>query len=120
MNIALRRRVFSSRVALVAALVVLAATGEFVSGQSTRPRTRTVKAFVQPRPGRPRSETEMKVFESPVDLPIEDAGTVSLDDNDLVLGVVSDGVAVAYPVRYLAMFEVVNSLVGTTLVAPTW
>ena len=37
MNIALRRRVFSSRVALVAALAVLAATGEFVSGQSTRP-----------------------------------------------------------------------------------
>ncbi|MCH7798800.1 MAG: hypothetical protein IID28_10210 [Planctomycetes bacterium] len=51
MNIALRRRVFSSRVALVAALAVLAATGEFVSGQSTRPKTRTVKAFVQPRPG---------------------------------------------------------------------
>lgn len=79
-----------------------------------------VKAFVQPRPGAPMQETQMRVHRAPDNLPIVDASEVKLDDDDLVLGVVLDGKAVAYPIRYLAMFEVTNSQVGNTPVAPTW
>jgi len=43
-----------------------------------------------------------------------------LEDKDLVLGIVKDGQAVAYPVRFLAMSEIVDSEVGNTPVAPTW
>ena len=43
-----------------------------------------------------------------------------LDDQDLVLGMVRDGQAMAWPIRYLAMYEVVNSKAGKKPVAPTW
>ena len=72
------------------------------------------------RPGGERQEAEMPVFESPVDLPIIAADEADLKDNDLVMGMVKDGEAMAWPIRYLAMFEVVNSNIGDTPVAPTW
>lgn len=90
--------------------------------QDTRPHKPQikVKAIVQPRPGAPMQETEMRVHRTPDNLPIVDANQAMLDDDDLVLGIVVDGMAVAYPIRYLAMFEVTNSQVGDIPVAPTW
>ncbi len=41
-------------------------------------------------------------------------------NDDLVLGVVVDGKAMAYPIRYLAMSEVLNDRVGDTPLAPSW
>ncbi|MCH7547618.1 MAG: DUF3179 domain-containing protein [Planctomycetes bacterium] len=94
---------------------------ESVMAQETRPKPRkVVKAYVQMRPGGERQEAEMPVFESPVDLPIIAADEADLKDNDLVMGMVKDGEAMAWPIRYLAMFEVVNSNIGDTPVAPTW
>lgn len=90
--------------------------------QDTRPEQlqRRVKAFVQPRPGAPMQETNMRVHRTPGNLPIVDANKATLDDDDLVLGVIVDGNAVAFPIRYLSMFEVTNSQVGQMPVAPTW
>ncbi len=62
----------------------------------------------------------MTVHPVPTDLPLVGADGVDLEEDDLVLGVEVDGLAVAYPVRYLAMFEIVGDLIGTTPVAPSW
>jgi len=48
------------------------------------------------------------------------ADAVDLQEDELVVGVVLDGQAIAYPVRYLAMSEVVNDRVGDTPIAPSW
>jgi len=94
---------------------------EPVRAQEAQPKpSKVVKAYVQMRPGGERQEAEMPVFESPVDLPIIAADEADLDDHDLVMGMVKDGEAMAWPIRYLAMFEVVNSNIGDTPVAPTW
>lgn len=80
----------------------------------------TVRALVQIRPGGPFEELEMEVREVPVDPPTVDASAAELDDDELVLGVVLNGEAVAYPVRFLALSEVINDRVGDTPIAPTW
>jgi len=81
---------------------------------------RTVRARVQTSPGGPRVEADMPVHEVPVDLPVSSAADAPLDASDLVLGVFLDGQPKAFPVRYLAMHEVVDDRVGKTPVAPTW
>ncbi len=92
-----------------------------VTAQESQPELRTkVKAYVQMHPGGEREEAEMPVYESPVDLPIVAAPEAELEDDDLVLGVLSEGKAMAWPIRYLAMYEVVNSKAGKKPVAPTW
>ncbi len=90
------------------------------AAEPARDQLRTVKAFVQPRPGKPREEIDMAVHTVPVDLPTVEASKAPLDDDDLVLGVELDGQTVAYPIRFLSMFEVINSRVGKTPVAPSW
>ena len=85
------------------------------AGQS---RQRTVRARVQPRPGAPPEEIDMRVHESPVDPP--SVAAADLADNELVLGLVVDGQPMAYPIRYLAPYEVLNDVVGSTALAPTW
>ncbi len=82
--------------------------------------TRTVKGRVQTRPGGPLEEAEVAVHEVPVNLPSVGAKETSLKEDDLVLGVVVEGQAMAYPIRYLALHEVVNNRVGETPLAPTW
>ncbi|MCH7752234.1 MAG: DUF3179 domain-containing protein [Planctomycetes bacterium] len=62
----------------------------------------------------------MPVHAVPVDPPMVEASSADLADDELVLGLVLDGEAAAFPIRFLAMFEVVNSRVGKTPVAPTW
>lgn len=62
----------------------------------------------------------MSVHPVPVDPPTVEASKAPLDDDDLVLGVVMDGKAVAYPIRFLSMFEVINGRVGETPIAPSW
>ena len=87
-----RTRRFSIHTAqLTGLLLAIVLGGRVSSGQETRPESRTVKAFVQTRPGGPRQETPMRVVESPVDLPIEGAARAPLEDDDLILGVVIDG-----------------------------
>ena len=80
----------------------------------------TVKGFMQTRPGGPMEEVEVRVHEVPVDLPLIDADKAPLHDDDLVLGVADNEHQVAYPIRYLAMSEVVDGYVGETPVAATW
>ncbi len=77
-------------------------------GQS---RQRTVRAHVQPRPGAPPEEIDMRVHESPVDPPSVAAAAADLADDELVLGLVVDGQPIAYPIRYLALYEVLNDVV---------
>ena len=58
--------------------------------------------------------------EVPFDLPSVPASKASLADDELVLGVIVGDQPVAYPVRYLALFEVINSHVSGVALAPTW
>lgn len=86
---------------------------------AAEPRRR-VKGSVQVKPGGPVWETEVEVVPSPVDPLTVPSERVVLPDDDLVLGVSIDGRAVAYPIRFLAMHEVVDARVGATPVAPSW
>lgn len=81
---------------------------------------RTLTARVQSRPGGPREEVEMAVYAAPVAPQRLTAEAADLPSDDLVLGIVADGRAVAYPIRYLALSEVVDDQVGDLPVAPTW
>lgn len=90
-----------------------------VAGPATA-QERTVRARVQPRPGAPVEMMEMKVHEVPVNPESVAADEAGLEDTELVLGVVIDGLPMAYPIRYLAAVEVVNDVVGETSLAPTW
>ena len=90
------------------------------AASKSEPKSRKVKAFVQPKPGKPREEFEMTVHPAPVGLPLVSGDEVELEDDDIVLGVEVEGLEVAYPIRYLSMFEVVNSKVGDTPIAPSW
>ncbi|MFQ5779066.1 MAG: DUF3179 domain-containing (seleno)protein [Terriglobia bacterium] len=94
------------------------ATGGEQSKQASKPRT--VKGLMQARPGGPLEEVEVGVQEAPVGLPSVPAAKAQLEDGELVLGVVVDAQAMAYPIRYLALYEVVDDRVGGTPLAPTW
>ncbi len=83
-------------------------------------KPRKVKAFVQPKPGAAREEIEMTVHPVPVDPPLVSADDAEMDDEEIVLGITLGIHEVAFPIRYLAMFEVVNSQVGKTPVAASW
>lgn len=89
-------------------------------GSKAASKPRTVKGAVQVRPGGPQQEVEVAVHPVPVDLPSVPAAEARLKDDELVLGVVVGGRAMAYPIRYLAMYEVVDDRVGDTPLAPTW
>ena len=118
----------------LAILVALTIVGAFVPGvrsaagedkkqdaaTETESKPRKVKAFVQPKPGAPREEIEMTVHAVPVDPPIVSADDAEMDDDEIVLGITLGIHEVAFPIRYLAMFEVVNSQVGKTPVAASW
>ena len=104
-------------------LVTAASTlpSEPVMAQESQPKpSKVVNAYVQMRPGGERQEAQMPVYESPVDLPIVAADEAGLADDDLVMGMVRDGRAMALPIRYLARYEVVNSSIGDLPVAHTW
>ena len=104
-------------------LILFSFTFSLFSQESKKtipPPPKKVKGHVQVRPGGPMQETEMNVYPVPVDVPAVDADRANLKDDDLVLGVVVNGEAMAYPIRYLAMYEIVDDWVGKTPVAPSW
>ena len=100
------------------ALVLLMVT--IATPLTAQEQERTVRARVQAHPGGPVEDIEMSVHEVPVDPKTVSAGEVQLEDGELVLGLVIEGRAIAYPIRYLSMFEVINDRVGDTPLAPTW
>lgn len=120
--------------AALAILIALTMVGAFVPGVRSAPaedkkqdaatktesKPRKVTAFVQPKPGARREEIEMTVHPVPVDPPMVSADDAEMVDDELVLGVTVGTYDVAFPIRYLAMFEVVNSHVGKTPVAASW
>ena len=83
------------------------------------PESRQIKVKIA-GPGNSTQEVSMRVHEVPVDPPSVEANQARLKGKDLVLGVVVDGKAMAYPIRYLAMHEVVDSEVGGSPLALTW
>ena len=80
----------------------------FVVGCSCREKV-TVTAVV-----------EMGVHSVPVNPDSLSARDADLEDGEIVLGVVQDGKPMAYPIRYLALSEVLNDRVGQVSLAPTW
>ena len=99
--------------------VALALLG-WMAGMASGDAQRTVRGVMQDRPGAPERLVEVGVHEVPVDPPSVSAAEAALGDDELVLGVVIDGRAMAYPIRYLALTEVVDDRVGDTPLAPTW
>lgn len=95
-------------------------------GQASPPASKapavpkTVKGKMQVRPGGPMEEVEVPVHPVPVDPPSVLASEAALGDDELVLGVALGSQAVAYPIRYLALYEVLDDRVGETPIAPTW
>jgi hypothetical protein len=75
---------------------------------------------VQPRPGAEIQEIDMQIQAVPTELQSVGAAAAALDDDELVLGLVLGGEAMAYPIRYLAMYEIVDDRLGGEPVAPTW
>ena len=80
----------------------------------------TVTAVVQMEIGGHPREVEMPVHPVPVDPESLPAGEADLEEGEIVLGVVQDGQPMAYPIRYLALSEVLNDRVGQVSLAPTW
>ena len=89
-------------------------------GRESESVERVVHARVQPRPGAPVAEFDMPVHRVPVDPPLVPASEVALADDEIVLGLVRDGRAAAFPIRTLSAFEVLNSSVAGHPIAPTW
>ncbi len=83
------------------------------------PESRQIRVKIA-GPGNSTQEVSMRVHEVPVDPPSVEANQARLKGKDLVLGVVVDGKAMAYPIRYLALHEVVDSQVGGSPLALTW
>jgi hypothetical protein len=101
----------------VVAALGLACSAETVEDEQ---QARTVRARVQMEPGGELEEVEMEVHPAVTELEIVSADEAELEDEDLVLGVFADGRAVAYPIRFLALYEVANDRVGNAALAPTW
>jgi len=101
------------------ALLACAAARQVVA-QNKPPEPHTVRALVQPRPGSAPKLVDMRVQPVPVDPPLVSADKAQLADDELVLGMADKGQAVAWPIRYLSLFEVLNSRAGKIPVAPTW
>ena len=104
----------------VAVLVVFALSGGAMDAAGQDGAQKKIRARVQAHPGGPIEDVEMDVHEVPVDPETVTADEATLEDDELVLGLVIEGEAIAYPIRYLAMYEVVNDRVGDTPIAPTW
>ncbi len=102
-------------IAILSQSMLIAQTGE-----APKSPPKTVKGMMQARPGGPLEEVEVAVHEVPVNLSSVRASQAELADHDLVLGVVLDGQAMAYPIRYLAMYEVVDDEVAHSPIAATW
>jgi len=98
----------------------IAVFGVFAVVSTSGAQERTVTGVMQPRPGAEAEDIEVKVHPVPVDPASVPASESTLPDDDLVLGVVIDGRAMAYPIRYLALSEVVDDRVGDTPIAPSW
>ena len=88
--------------------------------EETPASPKTVKGMMQARPGGPLEEVEVAVHEAPVNVSSVRASQAEFSEHDLVLGVVLDGQAMAYPIRYLAMYEIVDDEVAHSPIAATW
>ena len=94
--------------------------GPSSAGSPTPFEKKAIRGIFQARPGGPMEEVEVDVTEVPVDLPSVAAAEAAMEDDELVVGVVVNGEPMAYPVRYLALHEVVDHRAGKLPVAPTW
>ena len=106
--------------AIVAALVAvctLLGAGEARASDSEK---RTIKARVQPRPGAEVQDIEMEIHRVPTELTLMPADSVELDDDDLIVGVVHEGFVAAYPIRFLAQYEIVGDNLNGLPIAPSW
>lgn len=87
--------------------------------------SKKIRVRMPPRPGARAKATTLPIHQVPVNPPsvsAQEAGLkgAELKDRELVLGLVVDGQPMAYPVRYLAIYELVDDRVGDTALAPTW
>lgn len=116
----------SRRVTPMAALRVtlaIVSLGPLASAESTplpNGPGSTVRATLQTRPGGPLEEVEVPVLENAAELTVAGAAEAQLDDDELVLGVVVEGRARAYPIRYLGRYEVLDDRLAGVAVAATW
>lgn len=107
----------NSRSLVVAALTVAALAPHFSQASQRRGEERATN--------RDRSDFTMlraEGFPLNLDPEIVPASEAPIGDDDIVMGIVYNGVARAYPVNYMngPTNEVVNDVLGGTAVAPSW
>ncbi len=105
-----------TRIMWLLILLVLAMAG----CRQTEKEARTIRGNLQTRPGGPSEEVDHRIETAPTELKDVSAQEAELADDALVLGIEADGVAMAYPIQFLAEFEIGNGRVGETAVAPSW
>jgi hypothetical protein len=79
-----------------------------------------VNTRAQSSPGKDLARHWMPILQAPVAPPRGHGDVVPMADDELVVGLVLDGTAVAYPIRYLTLAEVVNDSVAGTPVVVSW
>ena len=105
---------------LVITLIVLLLCGDAGFRYIQAAEVDAVEVFAQPNPGQPPAMINMSVHPAPVSPPSVTSDRVRLTDNELVIGIVIDQKPMAYPVRFMAMVEVVNDVVEGVPIATTW
>ena len=80
----------------------------------------SVEVFAQRNAGWPPAMISMTVHPAPVSPPSVPSDQVRLNDDELVIGIVIDQKPMAYPIRFMAMVEVVNDVVEGVPIATTW
>ncbi len=80
----------------------------------------TVRGVMQAMPGDELALIDAGVHRTPANLPFLETTQVKLRNRDLVLGVSRGGQHWALPIRFLALYEVINMRLGKLPVAATW
>jgi len=88
--------------------------------QADQDEPHPIRARVQPAPGAELQEIDIEVHR--VDLPfeVEPADSIELDEDDIVVGVLNEGVVVAYPVRFVSLYGIVSDDLNGLPIAVSW
>ncbi len=88
--------------------------------QSPPPPRTFVDGFMQAKPGDEPQMMRSEVFPAPSNMPMAHTDNAQIPADELMLGVHIDGQAVAFPIRFLSLFEVLNQDLGDHRLLVTW
>ncbi len=80
----------------------------------------SIKIFAQDRPGGEPLEFNMAIDQGLDKLEITDPSIIDIDANELVLGMSTENIQIAIPIKYLSGFEVANLILESENYLLTW